>query len=85
MTPTLDEPGQSNYFRVLEQAHEFSRPGTPVPTDDYRRESDFIEETDLPAKGYYERFFKEDSRLGIGAEGSVYLATHVISGSELGE
>jgi hypothetical protein len=34
--------------------------------------------------GYYRRFFKEDRRLGIGAEGSVYLATHVIGGNVLG-
>ncbi|GFZ49125.1 hypothetical protein JCM24511_06875 [Saitozyma sp. JCM 24511] len=33
---------------------------------------------DLPAKGYYERYFREEARLGMGAEGSVYLATHVI-------
>lgn len=90
-----EQAGQGHYFRVLEKAHEFSRPGTPLPnTDGYLGSSpartpvhspnDYIEEADLPAKGYYERFFKEDSRLGIGAEGSVYLATHVISGSELG-
>jgi hypothetical protein len=40
---------------------------------------------DLPAKGYYDRFFREEARLGMGAEGSVYLATHVIGENILGE
>lgn len=40
---------------------------------------------DLPAKGYYERYFREEARLGMGAEGSVYLATHVIGENVLGE
>lgn len=39
---------------------------------------------ELPARGYYQRFFREEKRLGIGAEGSVYLATHVIGGNVLG-
>jgi len=34
--------------------------------------------------GYYKRFFREEKRLGIGAEGSVYLATHIIGGNVLG-
>jgi serine/threonine protein kinase len=34
--------------------------------------------------GYYKRFFREEKRLGMGAEGSVYLATHIISGNILG-
>lgn len=45
---------------------------------------DMIDVSDLPAMGYYRRFFKEEARLGIGAEGSVYLATHVIGGNVLG-
>ena len=43
------------------------------------------EEVDVHAKGYYDRFFREECRLGIGAEGSVYLATHIIGGNVLGE
>lgn len=39
----------------------------------------------LPAKGYYERFFREEGSLGSGAEGSVFLATHIIGGNTLGE
>lgn len=48
-------------------------------------DDDELEEDDLPARGYYERFFREEGRLGMGAEGSVYLATHVIGGSVLGK
>jgi len=42
------------------------------------------EEENVPAKGYYERYFREECRLGMGAEGSVYLATHIIGGNILG-
>lgn len=89
------EHGEAQYFRVLERAHELSRPGTPVSSSHQRisrSESstfrnpsrDEIDPSDLPAMGYYQRFFKENRRLGIGAEGSVYLATHIIGGSALG-
>lgn len=39
----------------------------------------------VPSKGYYDRFFREEARLGMGAEGSVFLATHIIGGNILGE
>jgi hypothetical protein len=45
---------------------------------------DMMDERDLPAKGYYERYFREEKKLGMGAEGSVYLATHIIGGNVLG-
>lgn len=88
--------GDSSYFRVLERAHGFSQPGTPIdaesngeaatPLDPISTSDadDMIDVSDLPAMGYYRRFFKEEARLGIGAEGSVYLATHVIGGNALG-
>ncbi|ORX34368.1 kinase-like domain-containing protein [Kockovaella imperatae] len=78
------------YFQILERAHEGSRPPSPrlrekSPSVTPQPEvSDSDELEDLPGKGYYERFFREESRLGIGAEGSVYLATHVIGGNVLG-
>ena len=81
-----------SYFQILERAHEGSRPPsprlrekspsvTPGPEPLYRDE----EREELPGKGYYDRFFREEGRLGIGAEGSVYLATHVIGGNILGQ
>lgn len=95
--PDDDAPADGRYFRILERAHESSRPGTPTPSggDRYTRShsatptrSGQREEDDssnMPAMGYYRRFFKEERRLGIGAEGSVFLATHVIGGNILGE
>ena len=81
------------YFQILEDAHEMSRPPspsisrrrfertpTPVPEDD-----DLLDEMNLPAKGYYGEYFKEERKLGMGAEGSVFLATHIISGHVLGK
>lgn len=88
----LEDPIRpKGYFRILEQAHEGSRPPSPgsgrernrTPTPSLYAEDEVIEEA-LPAKGYYDRFFREEGRLGIGAEGSVYLATHVIGGNVLG-
>lgn len=40
---------------------------------------------DIPSKGYYGRFFQEERRLGMGAEGTVFLATHIIGGNVLGK
>lgn len=36
------------------------------------------------ADGYYSRFFLEEKRLGMGAEGSVFLCQHVLEGNPLG-
>ncbi|ORY26882.1 kinase-like domain-containing protein [Naematelia encephala] len=84
-TPGGRSPPTAGYFEILERAHEGSRP--PSPPSPRRSPTPFDEEQDpgaLPAKGYYERFFREERRLGMGAEGSVYLATHVIGGNVLG-
>lgn len=95
------QEGSSPYFRILERAHEGSRPPSPRRRDremsmtpEIGRPEDDRETTPMPdgssngegtAKGYYERYFIEDKKLGMGAEGSVYLATHVIGGNVLGE
>jgi len=80
------------YFQILEDAHEMSRP--PSPSMSRRRfertptpgldEDDVLDEMQLPAKGYYQEYFREEKKLGMGAEGSVFLATHIISGNVLG-
>lgn len=36
------------------------------------------------AQGYFAAFFKEERRLGMGANGSVYLCQHVLDGNYLG-
>lgn len=48
-------------------------------------DEDTLDEGDIPAKGYYDRYFREEGRLGMGAEGSVFLATHIIGGNVLGK
>ncbi|WWC87201.1 uncharacterized protein L201_002087 [Kwoniella dendrophila CBS 6074] len=85
---------RDKYFRILEQAHEGSRPPSPTPSTPRKRfqtplmeqddDDDNLDEADFPARGYYDRYFKEESKLGMGAEGSVFLATHVIGGNVLG-
>ncbi|KAJ1307149.1 hypothetical protein OPQ81_001266 [Rhizoctonia solani] len=37
-----------------------------------------------PSSGYYATFFREETRLGMGANGSVYLCQHVLNGIPLG-
>lgn len=88
--------GRTPYFRILEQAHEGSRPPSPRLRATSPSPAPFsaasengrggTEDSDaLPSRGYYERFFKEEARLGMGAEGSVFLATHIIGGNVLGK
>ena len=92
-TESSEVPLMSNgYFQILERAYEGSRPPSPrlreksqtpfSPLSESEERKD--EDEDLPAKGYYERYFREEKRLGMGAEGSVYLATHIIGENVLG-
>ncbi|OBZ78055.1 putative serine/threonine-protein kinase iksA [Grifola frondosa] len=36
------------------------------------------------AEGYFKAFFKEEYRIGMGANGSVFLCQHVLDGNDLG-
>lgn len=67
-----------NYFQLLQVANETaSTPPTPAST----RGSDLPPEVETPqpfradtmAEGYFRAFFQEECRLGMGANGSVYL------------
>ncbi|KAJ7243169.1 kinase-like domain-containing protein [Mycena haematopus] len=70
----------SNYFHLLAIANETtSRPSTPPPSG---RRSTFPAEA--MAEGYFKAFFQEECRLGMGANGSVYLCQHVLDGNALG-
>ena len=73
-----------NYFQLLEVSNESSRPGTPfggarasVSTSPPRsvngggRNAGIA--TGTMAEGYFEAFFREEHRLGMGANGSVFL------------
>lgn len=66
-----------NYFQLLEIANETaSRPGSPPlevedETDDGPQANTLKPES--MAEGYFKAFFREEARLGMGANGSVYL------------
>lgn len=66
-----------NYFQLLEIANETaSRPGSPPlevedHTDGATGTNTFKPES--MAEGYFKAFFREEARLGMGANGSVYL------------
>ena len=65
----------ANYFQLLEVSNEtFSRPPTPPsiePRSPAGGSSTFGVET--MAQGYFNAFFEEECRLGMGANGSVFL------------
>jgi hypothetical protein len=65
----------SNYFQLLEVSNEaFSRPSSPPgiePKSPAGQGPTFAAET--MAQGYFNAFFEEECRLGMGANGSVFL------------
>ena len=61
----------SNYFQLLAIANETSRPSSPPPRGSGDRASTFPREA--MAEGYFKAFFQEEYRLGMGANGSVFL------------
>ncbi|KAI0341488.1 kinase-like protein [Trametopsis cervina] len=87
-----------NYFQLLQIANETgSIP--PTPTTSSRANSTptyFSSEAsgsngdgypfraENMAEGYFKAFFQEECRLGMGANGSVYLCQHVLDGNPLG-
>lgn len=72
-----------NYFQLLEISNESSRPSTPFAHGSPRGSSSSPTlrpsnlnrgiNTDNMAEGYFSAFFREEYRLGMGANGSVYL------------
>lgn len=70
----------SNYFQLLAIANETSsRPSTPplhphrTVSDDQGRRSSSAFPAEAMAEGYFQAFFQEECRLGMGANGSVFL------------
>lgn len=67
-----------NYFHLLSLVNETaSRPGTPPPRDRSPLEM-------AMADGYFASFFEEQYKIGMGANGSVFLCQHVLDGIPLG-
>ncbi|KAI0360616.1 kinase-like protein [Trametes cingulata] len=75
-----------NYFQLLEVANESSRPASPesVHAPDGPAAGPSAFRADNMAEGYFKAFFQEVCRLGMGANGSVYLCQHVLDGNPLG-
>lgn len=63
----------SNYFQLLAAANQTSlrTPSPPLPSGSDSYHEAFPREA--MAEGYFQAFFQEEYRLGMGANGSVYL------------
>lgn len=80
--------GMDSYFQTLEHVHSESESfsqGMGVNDLLNSPQTGSSNKENLSATGYYARFFQEVRKLGMGAEGSVYLAVHHIDGDTLGE
>ncbi|EDR06625.1 uncharacterized protein LACBIDRAFT_299595 [Laccaria bicolor S238N-H82] len=88
----------SDYFQLLEIANESSsRPSSPPgptllgasassSTNNARQQQSGTSAfpAEKMAEGYFKTFFQEEYRLGMGANGSVYLCQHMLDGNPLG-
>ncbi|RPD65593.1 kinase-like protein [Lentinus tigrinus ALCF2SS1-7] len=76
----------ANYFQLLEIANESSRPSSPTSagTSSGSSAGPNAFRADNMAEGYFKAFFQEVCRLGMGANGSVFLCQHVLDGNPLG-
>ncbi|KAF6756309.1 other/IKS protein kinase [Ephemerocybe angulata] len=80
----------TNYFQILAVSNDVtSRPGSPSSVLYESEESPSVERpSSFPAEnmaeGYFNRFFQEEYKLGMGANGSVFLCQHVLDGNALG-
>lgn len=67
----------SDYFHLLAAVNETSRPTSPSHAGNAFASG--------MADGYFTAFFREVRRLGMGANGVVWLCEHVLDGNVLGE
>ncbi|KAF5377324.1 hypothetical protein D9757_008003 [Collybiopsis confluens] len=90
----------SNYFHLLAIANETnSSPSTrtssprvePIVVEDEEVQEENLKDrggtvfpTGTLAEGYFKAFFKEECKLGMGANGSVFLCQHMLDGNALG-
>lgn len=92
-----DDPPSSrvaNYFQLLQIANESaSMPSTPrSSTPSLEPEPNVTPDSEgggafkagNMAEGYFKTFFREECRLGMGANGSVFLCQHLLDGNPLG-
>lgn len=77
-SPMPAYPRAPNYFHLLAESTSSSRP----PPEHESSSRMFAPET--LAEGYFDTFFREERKLGMGANGSVFLCQHVLDGNMLG-
>ncbi|KAF8308195.1 kinase-like protein, partial [Clavulina sp. PMI_390] len=83
--PSPVYPRAPNYFHLLAESTSSSRPRTPPGRDsDSDSSSDRLFTPGTLAEGYFDMFFREERKLGMGANGSVFLCQHVLDGNMLG-
>lgn len=75
-------PRVPNYFHLLAESTTTSRAQTPPSQESTSNGRPFG--TDAMAEGYFDTFFREEKKLGMGANGSVFLCQHVLDGNLLG-
>lgn len=75
-------PRVPNYFHLLAESTTTSRAQTPPSQEPSSNGRPFG--TDAMAEGYFDTFFREEKKLGMGANGSVFLCQHVLDGNLLG-
>jgi hypothetical protein len=63
----------SDYFQLLAIANESSRPSTPHTIASTNQEQRSAFPAEAMAEGYFKAFFQEECKLGMGANGSVFL------------
>ncbi|KXN86651.1 Serine hydroxymethyltransferase 4 [Leucoagaricus sp. SymC.cos] len=83
----IHQTRKPDYFRLLSIANE-SISGPPPLTDhgdsEQAGESSKAFPPNTMAEGYFKRFFQEEYKLGMGANGSVFLCQHMLDGNSLG-
>lgn len=79
------------YFQLLSVANESTSGPPPLTAHEDNEHTGSQEEgtsrafpPNTMAEGYFDRFFQEEYKLGMGANGSVFLCQHMLDGNSLG-
>ncbi|KAG8996939.1 putative serine/threonine-protein kinase iks1 [Tulasnella sp. JGI-2019a] len=75
----------TDYFHLLAAVNESSRPTSPNGNSSDRMRGGSSSFDASMAQGYFEAFFREVRRIGMGANGTVWLCEHVLDGNVLGQ
>ncbi|KAF8954903.1 hypothetical protein BDZ97DRAFT_2064311 [Flammula alnicola] len=78
-----DDTGSRRRSRSRSRRRSRDRPRTPDPARENRSTRGAFPAEKM-AEGYFKAFFQEEYKLGMGANGSVFLCQHVLDGNPLG-